>query len=85
MKIISKHTYGSPDLSNYLLEKQYDRIKFAGVMTHICVLCNVIIAMASLPEAEIIVDAACVASNDEALHEKALDIMQALKIHVLNR
>ena len=54
-------------------------------MTNICVLCNVIISMSALPEAVIIVDAACVASNDEGLHEKALDIMEALKVKVINR
>lgn len=85
MKTISKHTYGSLDLSDYLLQEEFDIIEFVGVMTNVCVLSNVIIAKSTLPEAKIVVDGACVASNDDILHEKALDIMEALNVQVINR
>ena len=40
---------------------------------------------AALPEAEIIIDAACTAGPDAALHEKALDLMEALQMTIINR
>ena len=39
----------------------------------------------ALPEAEIIIDAACTAGPDAALHEKALDLMEALQMTIINR
>ena len=82
---MSKHTYASPDMLLLLLEKQYDTIELTGVETHICVLANAVLARISLPEAEIRVDAGCVAASDPKLHEKALDIMEGLDIKVINR
>ena len=42
-------------------------------------------AFPSLWLAEIVVDAACTAGPDPALHAKGLDVMEALQITVLNR
>lgn len=81
---ISKHCFGSIDLAHFLSEKQYDKIEFVGVVTDICVISNAVIAKAALPEAEIIIDAACVASNNEAAGKKALDIMAGLQMTILN-
>lgn len=82
---ISKHCFGSIDLCNLLSRFQYDCVEFVGVITNMCVLSNAIIAQAALPEASIIVDAACVASNKIDLHNKALDIMEELQFKVINR
>lgn len=81
----SKYTFAPIEMSDYLRDKQYDSIEIVGVVTNLCVLANAILAQVSLPEAEIIVDSLCVASNDEALHNKALDIMQEFKFKVINR
>ncbi len=81
---ISKHCFGSIDLANFLLKNQYDRIEFVGVVTDICVISNAVIAKAALPEAEIIIDAACVASNNETAGKKALDVMAGLQMTILN-
>ena len=40
---------------------------------------------AALPDANIIIDACCMASFDEAMHEKALDIMEGLHMSIVNR
>lgn len=82
---ISKHCFGSIDLATFLINGQYDIIEFTGVVTDICVISNAVIAKAALPEAEIIVDAACVASNDKAAGEKALDVMSRLQMTIINR
>jgi len=82
---ISKHTFGTLDLCEYLIENQYDFIEFVGVVTNICVIANAILAKSALPEAEIVIDASCVASNDEDLHEKALDVMDSIGFKIINR
>ena len=80
-----KNTFGSLDLLHYLEEKRYDVIELVGVVSNICVISNAILAKAAQPEAQIIVDAQCVASNDPAMQEKAFDILENLHIDVANR
>lgn len=80
-----KPTFGSMKLANYLAENQFDSVELVGVVSNICVISNAVLAKAALPEAEIIVDAACTASNDDSLNEKALDAMQGMQIKVINR
>ena len=81
----SKYTFAPIELSDYLIKNQYDEIELAGVVTNICILSNAIISQVSLPEAKIIIDATCVASNDISLHNKALDIMEGFKFNIINR
>lgn len=83
---LEKPAFPSLELGNLLREKGYDRVELVGLVSYICVVSNAIIAKAALPEAEIILDAACTAGPDRALHEKALDLMeQGLQITVTNR
>lgn len=82
---ISKFTFGSLELADYLISEQFDYIEFAGVLTNICVLANVVIAKCALPEAIISIDCKCVASNDLSLHKKALDVMESMGIELLNK
>ncbi len=84
-KCINKPTFGSDELMDYLRKENYDEIELVGVVSNICVISNAIIAKTALPEAHIIVDAECTASNDKTLHNAALDVMQGLQISVINR
>lgn len=83
--IFEKTAFGSMALANYLADNKYDRIELVGVVSNICLLSDAVLAKAALPEAEIVVDAACVASNDERLNEAALDVMESLQIKIINR
>ena len=69
----------------YVQERPYESVMLIGVCTDICVISNAILAKAAQPEAQIIVDAQCVASNDPAMQEKAFDILENLHIDVVNR
>jgi len=80
-----KSTFGSLDLTTYLVQNKYDSIELVGVVSNICVISNAVLAKASLPEAEIIVDASCTASNDDQLNEEVLNVMESLQIKVTNR
>ena len=83
--VIEKPAFPSLELGTWLREKGYDRVELVGLVSYICVLSNAVIAKAALPEAEIVVDAACTAGPDLTLHEKALDLMETLQIAVTNR
>lgn len=83
--VISKYTFGSIDLADHLRKEQYDAVELVGVVTEICVISNAVIAKAALPEAEITIDAACTASHDPVLEQKALDVMAGLQMNVIRR
>lgn len=84
-KCIYKSAFGSDELMDYLRSKHYESIELVGIVSNICVISNAVIAKTALPEVPVIVDASCTASNDEKLHNAALDIMQGLHINVINR
>lgn len=60
-------------------------IEIVGVVTNICVISNVVMFQAQYKNADIIVDGSLCASFDDALHEKALDVIEALQVKVINR
>ena len=84
--LLEKPAFPSLELGAFLREKGYGRVELVGLVSYICVVSNAVVAKAALPEAEIIVDAACTGGPDPALHQKALDLMeQGLQITVVNR
>ena len=82
---IEKIAFGSMELAEFLAVNQYDRVELVGVVSNICLISDAVLAKAALPEAEIIVDASCVASNDDRLNEAALDVMASMQIRIINR
>ena len=62
-----------------------DEIEIVGVVTNMCVISNVVVLQSQYMNAEIIVDASLCASFDDELHEKALDVMAAMQVKVINR
>lgn len=63
----------------------FESIEIVGLVSNICIISNAVLAKAACPEVPVIVDAACTASHDPELHEKALDVMEGLQIQVINR
>ena len=84
-KVVEKPAFPSLELGEWLRGQGYVRIELVGLVSYLCVLSNAVVAKAALPEAEIVIDAACTAGPDPALHEKALDLMEALQMTVMNR
>lgn len=84
-KLVEKPAFPSLELGGWLRQEGFCRIELVGLVSYMCVLSNAVVAKAALPEAEIVVDAACTAGPDSALHEKALDLMEALQMTVINR
>ena len=83
---IDKVTFGSsqlgPILSQMNSEEPVGSITFIGLCTDICVISNVMIAKAFLPEVPIIVDAACCAGVSKQSHENALKAMEVCQVQV---
>lgn len=82
-KCFLKETFGSKELMAYLLENHYDEVYLCGVVTNICVISNAIIAKSALPNSQIYILKELVASNDQVLEEKSLDIMKNLHMRVI--
>ena len=85
---IDKVTFGSSKLPEVLLkmheENPIESITFVGLCTDICVISNVMVTKAFLPEVSIIVDAACCAGVTPESHKNALEAMKVCQVKVEN-
>lgn len=85
---IDKVTFGSSELPNKLLAmnevEPIESITFIGLCTDICVISNVMVTKAFLPEVPIIVDAACCAGVSPETHKNALEAMKVCQVKVEN-
>ena len=83
---IDKLTFGSmelgPKLQEMDKENKIDSITFVGLCTDICVISNVMIAKAFLPEVPVIVDAKCCAGVSVETHNNALKAMEVCQVKV---
>lgn len=83
-KVFTKGTFGSVELAEYVKEQDYDYIEFIGLCTDICVISNVLVTKAMVPEATIVVDAACCAGVTPDSHKNALTAMKSCQIDIAN-
>ena len=84
---IDKSAFGSSELGPMLIRMNdidpIESITFTGVCTDICVISNVMIAKAFLPEVPLIVDSACCAGVTPESHENALKAMAVCQVKIL--
>ena len=82
-----KPTFGSQLLAEKLmmLDENYDikSVTFVGLCTDICVVSNVLIAKAILPEKDLMVVANCCAGVTPQTHQGALETMKMCQIEVI--
>lgn len=87
-EVFDKPSFGSVELGQALKaadgEEKIGKITFIGLCTDICVISNVMIAKAFLPETEIEVDAACCAGVTPQSHLNALEAMKVCQVKVIN-
>ena len=85
---LEKPTFGSEELGNLLVqlneEEEISTITFVGLCTDICVISNVMLTKAFLPEVPLIVDASCCAGVSVETHLNALNAMKVCQIKVIN-
>ena len=80
--IYNKDTFGSVGLATELCRKGYQEIYFIGVCTGICVISNVLMVKAFLPEAKLIVKKDLCACVTPTTHETALEAMKLCQVDV---
>lgn len=84
---IDKVTFGSSKLGGLLCDLNeadpISSITFVGLCTDICVISNVMVAKAFLPEVPILVDANCCAGVSVETHENALKAMEVCQVKVI--
>lgn len=89
VEIIDKPTFGSIQLAEQLKElskyHNIESIELIGLCTDICVISNAVIAKSVLPNVPVYVDASCCAGVTPESHNRALDSMQTLQMHIENR
>lgn len=81
----SKPTFPSLELANWLRERGYAQVELCGLVSYICVVSNAVMVKAALPEAEILVDARCIAGPDPRFHQAALDILSCIQVTVTRK
>jgi nicotinamidase-related amidase len=67
----------------YLKTYQYDLIEIVGVVSHICVLANTIIAKTAQPNSKIGVLRDLTAGFDPKLHEATFQLLKNLHVEIL--
>ena len=81
-----KITFGCPELAEDLVERNkktpIESIELVGLCTDICVVSNVLLIKAFLPETPVFVDSACAAGVTRERHEAALETMRSCQIVV---
>ena len=82
---ILKDTFGSVKLGELLrrYESEITDITFMGFCTDICVISNVLLTKAFLPNTRIIIDASCCAGTTLDKHLAALEVMKSCHIDVI--
>lgn len=85
-EIIDKPTFGSQVLAERIAEtvqkEEETEIEFVGLCTDICVVSNVLLVKAKLPETVLKVDAECCAGVTPGSHEAALLTMKMCQVEV---
>ena len=84
---VEKLTFGSTELPELIKqaagEDDFD-ITLIGLCTDICVISNVLLAKAHLPEVRMVVDASCCAGVTPQSHRNALEAMKMCQIEIEN-
>ncbi len=81
--IFEKDTFPSLELANYLKNHPADIVEVCGLVSNICVLSNVVMIKAALPNAKIIVNKNLTDSFDKRLNAETFDILEGLHIEVM--
>ena len=84
-RVFEKPAFGSMELAEYIRAGSYDEVELCGLVSNICVLSNAILAKAALPEAVVMVDAACTDCMDPQMNQKTMDILEGVQVKVINR
>lgn len=81
-QVFEKPAFGSMTLADYAKEEGFAEIEVIGLCTDICIISNVLLLKAALPEAKVSVDAACCAGVTPESHQNALAVMKVCQVQI---
>jgi nicotinamidase-related amidase len=81
--VFEKNSFGSTAMAEYIKQQSPDEIEVIGLVTDICVISNVLILKALMPETPITVDASCCAGTTPEAHRAALAVMRSCQADVI--
>ncbi len=82
--VFDKPSFGSTALAHWCSSQQPDSVTLCGVCTGICVISNVLLLKATLPETPVRVIAGCCACVTPESHQTALAAMRLCQVEVLD-
>lgn len=82
-KVFEKNTFGSLDFALFLKKEQYEQIEFCGLVSHICVFHNIILAFNSALNTKLILHKNATASFDERLEHHAFELLKAFWVEII--
>jgi nicotinamidase-related amidase len=87
--VFEKPTFGSERLVNYLKDRNQkdtiQSIEVIGICTDICVISNVMMIKAALPNTPLKVDANCCAGVTPVSHNRALEAMEVVHVDIIKQ
>lgn len=82
-KIFYKNAFASLELIDFIHKSKYEELHFCGLVSHICVFCNIILALAAKPNAKFILHQDLTASFDANLEKCAFDLLKAYGVEII--
>ncbi len=79
-KIFYKNSFGSLEFANFIAKSSYEELRFCGLVSHICVFHNIILAFNAKPKIKLILHQNATASFDEHLQKTAFDLLKAFGV-----
>ncbi len=82
---VAKSCFGSKDLPIIIKEHcgKVEEIELCGVVTNLCVLSNAVMLQSHFKNATIKIAKDLCAAGDEALHDKAIDVLRSLQFEIV--
>lgn len=78
-----KATFGSLELALFLRAKAYEQVEFCGLVSHICVFHNAVLAFNAALNTRLILHQNATASFDENLEQNAINLLKAFWVEVI--
>ncbi len=79
-KIFYKNSFGSLEFANFIAQSSYEELYFCGLVSHICVFHNIILAFNAKPDLKLFLHKNATASFDENLQNAAFSLLEAFGV-----
>lgn len=81
-KIFYKNLFGSLEFANFIAKSSYEEIHFCGLISHICVFHNIILAFNAKLNTKLILHQNATLSFDENLQNAAFELLKAFGVEI---